>query len=77
MDRLEIAGPVGSRLEEFHSPDEIAGWMKRFISDPRQRISADTIYRWIHAQPRGTWRPEKGTFWFFGLLTDRTQKEQA
>ena len=55
MDRPEIADPVRSRLEEFHSPDEIAGWMKRFISDPRQRISADTIYRWIHAQPRGTW----------------------
>lgn len=55
MDRPEIADPVRRRLKEFHSPDEIAGWMKLTISDPRDRISATTIYRWIHAQPRGTW----------------------
>jgi len=55
MDRPEIADPVRRRLKEYHSPDEIAGWMKRSISDPRGRISATTIYRWIHAQPRGTW----------------------
>jgi IS30 family transposase len=55
MDRPEIADPVRSRLKELHSPDEIAGWMKLSISDPRQRLSATTIYCWIHAQPRGTW----------------------
>jgi len=55
MDRPEIADPVRSRLKEYHSPDEITGWMKLSISDPRQRISATTIYRWIQAQPRGTW----------------------
>ena len=55
MDRPEIADPVRSRLKECHSPDEIAGWMKLTISDPRERISATTIYRWIRTQPRGTW----------------------
>ena len=55
MDRPEIAEVVKRGLREFHSPDQIAGRMKRTISDPRDRISATTIYRWIHAQPRGTW----------------------
>jgi IS30 family transposase len=55
MDRPEIADPVRCRLKEYHSPDEIAGWMKLTISNPRNRISATTIYRWIQAQPRGTW----------------------
>lgn len=55
MDRPEIAEIVKQGLKEYHSPDQIAGRMKRTISDPRDRISATTIYRWIDAQPRGTW----------------------
>ncbi len=55
MDRPEIAEVVKQGLKAYHSPDQIAGRMKRTISDPRDRISATTIYRWIHAQPRGTW----------------------
>jgi len=55
MDRREIAEVVQRGLKEYHSPDQIAGRMKLTLSDPRDRISATTIYRWIHAQPRGTW----------------------
>jgi IS30 family transposase len=55
MDRPEIAEVVKRGLKEYHSPDQIAGRMKRTIADPRERVSATTIYRWIHAQPPGTW----------------------
>jgi IS30 family transposase len=55
MDRPQIAEIVQRGLKEYHSPDQIAGRMKRTIADPRERISATTIYRWIHAQSRGTW----------------------
>lgn len=55
MDRPEIAEVVKQGLKAYHSPDQIAGRMKLTISDPRDRISATTIYRWIDAQPPGTW----------------------
>lgn len=55
MDCLKIAAQVKRGLEAYHSPDQIAGRMKRLISDPDQRVSASTIYRWIRQQPPGTW----------------------
>jgi transposase, IS30 family len=55
MDQPAIAERVRDGLEAYHSPDEIAGRMKLTIADPRQRISAPTIYRWIRRQPPGTW----------------------
>jgi IS30 family transposase len=55
MDRPEIADQVRRGLQGYHSPDEIAGRMKLATSDPRQRVSATTIYRWIGQQPPGTW----------------------
>lgn len=55
MDRPQIAEVVQRGLKAYHSPDQIAGRMKLTISDSRDRISATTIYRWIHTQPRGTW----------------------
>jgi len=55
MDRPEIADQVRRGLAQRHSPDQIAGRMKRTISDPRQRVSATTIYCWIGQQPPGTW----------------------
>jgi len=55
MDRPEIADQVRRGLAAYHSPDEIAGRMKLVISDPRQRVSASTIYRWIYRQPPDTW----------------------
>jgi IS30 family transposase len=55
MDRPEIAEVVKRKLKDYHSPDQIAGRMKRFRSDPHHRISATTIYHWFDAQPTGTW----------------------
>src|SRR4029450_13489692 len=55
MDRPEIADQVRRGLAAYHSPDEIAGRMELGISDPRQRVSASTIYRWIYRQPPDTW----------------------
>lgn len=55
MDRPEIAEQVKRGLAAYHSPDQIAGRMKRSIADPRQRISASTIYRWIGQQKSHTW----------------------
>jgi transposase, IS30 family len=55
MDRPEIADLVRRGLAAYHSPDEIAGRMKLTVADPRLRISATTIYRWIRRQPPGTW----------------------
>jgi IS30 family transposase len=55
MDRPEIAEIVKQGLKDYHSPDQIAGRMKLTVSDPRDRISATTIYRWIDAQSPGTW----------------------
>ena len=55
MDRPEIGDQVRAGLLAYHSPDEIAGRMKLAIPDPRQRISATSIYRWIRRQPPGGW----------------------
>jgi len=55
MDRPEIAERVREGLAAYHSPDQIAGRMKLTIADPRRRVSASTIYRWIRCQPPGTW----------------------
>lgn len=55
MDRPEIADQVRRGLEQYFSPDEIAGQMKLATPEARQRVSATTIYRWIRQQPPGTW----------------------
>lgn len=55
MDCPAIAAQVKRGLKAYHSPDQIAGRMKRLISDPERRVSARTIYRWIRQQPPGTW----------------------
>ena len=55
MDCPEIAAQVKRGLEAYHSPDQIAGRMKRLIPDPQQRVSASTIYRWIRQQKSHTW----------------------
>ena len=55
MDHPAIAAQVKRGLRAYHSPDQIAGRMKRLLSDPQQRVSASTIYRWIRGQPPGTW----------------------
>jgi IS30 family transposase len=55
MDRPEIRDQVQHSLKEYHSPDQIAGRMKRAVTDPRQRISAPTIYTWIGQQRPHSW----------------------
>lgn len=55
MDRPEIRDQVQNSLKEYHSPDQIAGRMKRTTTDARNRISAPTIYAWIRQQPPHTW----------------------
>jgi transposase, IS30 family len=55
MDHPAIAAQVKRGLRAYHSPDQIAGRMKRTIADPRQRISASAIYRWIRQQKPHTW----------------------
>lgn len=51
---------VCERLEQYWSPDQIAGRAKRdFRHDPRRRISRQTIYRWVNSLPkeeRRRWR---------------------
>lgn len=51
MERPEISERVQRRLEQFDSPDQIAGQMK--LHDPllRTRVSRQTIYRWIRSRP--------------------------
>jgi IS30 family transposase len=55
MDRPEIRDQVQNGLKEYHSPDQIAGRMKRTTTETHQRISAPTIYAWIRKQRPHTW----------------------
>lgn len=55
MDRPELRNQVCRGLEQYHSPDQIAGRMKRLTPDPRQHLSAPTIYAWIRRQLPHTW----------------------
>jgi len=55
MDRPEIAEPVRRGLAQYHSPDQIAGRLKRNTAEASQRISAPTIYAWIRRQKAHTW----------------------
>lgn len=51
MEWSEVARYVRERLRQYWSPDEIAGRSRRdFPSNPRRRVSRQTIYAWIHAQ---------------------------
>src|SRR5262245_26360875 len=55
IDRPEIRDQVQAGLKEYHSPDQIAGRMKRTTTEARERISAPTIYVWIRQQLPHTW----------------------
>jgi len=55
MDRPEIADQVRRGLTQYHSPDQIAGRLKRITTDASQHISAPTIYAWIRRQRPHTW----------------------
>ena len=52
MDRAEIGEVVRAELVKYWSPDQIAGRLRRDAPrDNRRRISHQTIYTWIKAQP--------------------------
>jgi IS30 family transposase len=55
MDHPEIRDQVRHGLVQYHSPDQIAGRMKRLSTDPRQQVSSPTIYTWIRRQEPHTW----------------------
>lgn len=55
IKRPEIAEQVRQGLPQYHSPDQIAGRMKRNNPLLRTRVSRQTIYNWIRNRP-----PEEG-----------------
>jgi len=58
MQRPEIRDYVQQHLQQYGSPDQIAGRMRvDFPDDPPRRISHQTIYPWInHHDHRRRWR---------------------
>lgn len=55
----ELRRAVAERLREDHSPQQIAGWLRRRYPDnERMRVSHETIYRSLYVQSRGTLRRE-------------------
>jgi IS30 family transposase len=55
----ELARLVAERLGEDHSPQQIAGWLKRRYPDnERMRVSHETIYRSLYVQARGALKRE-------------------
>ena len=53
---------VQTRLEEFHSPTQIAAGLRRdFPDDPEMWVSHETIYKAIYVQGRGSLRRELHT----------------
>jgi len=51
IERPEIIEQVRRGLKQYHSPDQIAGRMKRDHPLPQARVSRQTIYHWIHSRP--------------------------
>jgi len=51
IERPEILQIVQHGLQNFHSPDQIAGRMRRCNPDLRTRISAQASYVWIRTRP--------------------------
>lgn len=60
MNDPQVRRYVCQRLEKYWSPDQIAGRSRHdFRSQKRRQISHQTIYQWIHKQPkdqRSKWR---------------------
>jgi len=52
MERPEIRQRVEEGLKRYHSPDQIAGRMKRDNPLLSTRVSRPTIYNWIHSRPK-------------------------
>ena len=55
----ELRRVVSERLQEDHSPEQIAGWLRvRYPDNEAMQVSHETIYRALYVQARGTLRRE-------------------
>ena len=70
VERPEILERVQHGLTQYHSPDQIAGRMKRDNSQLRTRISRQTIYNWISSRP-----PEENWSQFLRYGKHRKRRE--
>jgi transposase, IS30 family len=54
QDRPALLAEVVARLEQRHSPEQIAGRLRQdFPDDPEMWVSHETIYQALYVQPRG------------------------
>jgi IS30 family transposase len=55
----ELRRVVSERLQEDHSPEQIAGWLRlRYPDNEAMQVSHETIYRALYVQARGALRRE-------------------
>ena len=55
----ELCRVVEQRLQDDHSPEQIAGWLRiRYPDNEAMQVSHETIYRALYVQARGTLRRE-------------------
>jgi IS30 family transposase len=55
----ELRRAVEERLQEDHSPEQIAGWLRvRYPDNEAMHVSHETIYRALYVQARGTLKRE-------------------
>jgi transposase, IS30 family len=55
----ELRRVVEQRLQEDHSPEQIAGWLRvRYPDNEAMQVSHETIYRALYVQARGALRRE-------------------
>ena len=71
-DRPALLAEVVARLEQRHSPEQIAGRLRQdFPDDPEMWVSHETIYQALYVQPRG----ELAKLVKTALRTGRTQRK--
>jgi IS30 family transposase len=71
-DRPALLAEVVARLEQRHSPEQIAGRLREdFPDDPEMWVSHETIYQALYVQPRG----ELARLVKTALRTGRTQRK--
>jgi IS30 family transposase len=71
-DRPGLLAEVVARLEQRHSPEQIAGRLREdFPDDPEMWVSHETIYQALYVQPRG----ELARLVKTALRTGRTQRK--
>ena len=72
QDNPALLAEVVARLEQRHSPEQIAGRLRQdFPDDPEMWVSHETIYQAVYVQPRG----ELAKLVKAALRTGRTQRK--